>query len=106
MIVPRVKNLKTTFPDRIMALSLADGTTLTITKPDDFHHHFRDGDRSKSVLSHTTERFGRCIAMVSEVVVLINWTASIVMYMLICFIYTAIHALVFRILLIDSNLWD
>lgn len=40
-----------------------EGTTLTISFPDDFHHHFRDGDKTRSVLSQATERFRRCIAM-------------------------------------------
>ena len=46
-----------------MTNSVVEGTTLTITMPDDFHHHFRDGAKTKSVLAHTTERFSRCIAM-------------------------------------------
>lgn len=41
----------------------AEGTTLTIIKPDDFHHHFRDGTKTKSVLEHATKRFARGIAM-------------------------------------------
>lgn len=41
----------------------AEGTTLTIPIPDDFHHHFRDGSRTKTVLEHAVRRFGRCIAM-------------------------------------------
>jgi len=44
-------------------VSAADGTTLTIPIPDDFHHHFRDGLRTQSVLKHAVQRFGRCIAM-------------------------------------------
>jgi dihydroorotase len=46
-----------------MTNSVVEGTTLTITMPDDFHHHFRDGAKTKSVLAHATERFSRCIAM-------------------------------------------
>eukprot|EP00551_Chaetoceros_affinis_P012984 CAMPEP_0203675254 /NCGR_PEP_ID=MMETSP0090-20130426/19671_1 /ASSEMBLY_ACC=CAM_ASM_001088 /TAXON_ID=426623 /ORGANISM="Chaetoceros affinis, Strain CCMP159" /LENGTH=364 /DNA_ID=CAMNT_0050541395 /DNA_START=346 /DNA_END=1440 /DNA_ORIENTATION=- len=42
---------------------VCEGTTITITKPDDFHHHFRDGTKPKSILKHATKRFGRCIAM-------------------------------------------
>ena len=41
----------------------AQGTRITIRKPDDFHHHFRDGDRTASVVAHASERFGRCLAM-------------------------------------------
>ncbi len=44
-------------------LEVPEGTTLEITFPDDFHHHFRDGDKTKRVLAHATERFRRCIAM-------------------------------------------
>lgn len=40
-----------------------EGKTLKITFPDDFHHHFRDESRIKTVLSHASRRFGRCIAM-------------------------------------------
>ena len=37
--------------------------TLTITRPDDWHIHFRDGDAMRSVLSDTARVFGRAIAM-------------------------------------------
>ncbi len=46
-----------------MSNSVPEGTSITITMPDDFHHHFRDGAKTKNVLSHAVERFGRCIAM-------------------------------------------
>jgi len=36
---------------------------LTIIKPDDFHHHFRDGDALKSVVPLVASRFRRAIAM-------------------------------------------
>lgn len=39
------------------------GTKLTITLPDDFHHHFRDGPATANVLAHITRQFGRAIAM-------------------------------------------
>lgn len=42
---------------------VADGTRITLVKPDDFHHHFRDGAKVPDVLSHASERFARCIAM-------------------------------------------
>ena len=45
------------------SLAAPDGTTITIIKPDDFHHHFRDGSKTKSVLKHAVKRFTRCIAM-------------------------------------------
>jgi dihydroorotase len=44
-------------------MSAPEGTTITITLPDDFHHHFRDGSKTKSILAHVTKRFGRCIVM-------------------------------------------
>ena len=44
-------------------MSVAEGTKITLTLPDDFHHHFRDGDKVEIVLQHATKRFGRCIAM-------------------------------------------
>ena len=44
-------------------MSVAEGTKITLTLPDDFHHHFRDGDKVGIVLQHATKRFGRCIAM-------------------------------------------
>jgi dihydroorotase len=36
---------------------------LTITRPDDWHLHLRDGAALGAVLSHTAERFGRAIVM-------------------------------------------
>jgi len=38
-------------------------TEITILVPDDFHHHFRDGIKTKHVVHHTNQRFKRCIAM-------------------------------------------
>ena len=43
--------------------SVPEGTKITITLPDDFHHHFRDGSATANVLEHATKQFGRCIAM-------------------------------------------
>ena len=37
--------------------------TLTITRPDDWHLHLRDGDALKSVLPHTAAQFARAIVM-------------------------------------------
>jgi dihydroorotase len=42
---------------------LPEGTTISITLPDDFHHHFRDGPKTASVLKHAVQRFGRAIVM-------------------------------------------
>eukprot|EP00581_Thalassiosira_minuscula_P007453 CAMPEP_0183710242 /NCGR_PEP_ID=MMETSP0737-20130205/6021_1 /TAXON_ID=385413 /ORGANISM="Thalassiosira miniscula, Strain CCMP1093" /LENGTH=359 /DNA_ID=CAMNT_0025938471 /DNA_START=37 /DNA_END=1116 /DNA_ORIENTATION=+ len=42
---------------------IPEGTRLTITLPDDFHHHFRDGSATSNVLAHITRQFGRAIAM-------------------------------------------
>ncbi|MEG3618869.1 dihydroorotase [Magnetovibrio sp. PR-2] len=37
--------------------------TLTITRPDDWHVHVRDGDMMKAVLPYTAAQFGRAIIM-------------------------------------------
>jgi dihydroorotase len=37
--------------------------TITITRPDDWHLHLRDGDHLRAVLRDTVERFGRAIVM-------------------------------------------
>lgn len=37
--------------------------TLTLTRPDDWHLHLRDGDAMKSVLPHTARQFARAIVM-------------------------------------------
>ena len=37
--------------------------TLTITQPDDWHLHVRDGNTLATVVPHTAERFGRAIIM-------------------------------------------
>ena len=36
---------------------------LTITKPDDWHLHLRDGDAMRAVLPHTVQRFARAVVM-------------------------------------------
>jgi dihydroorotase len=36
---------------------------LTITRPDDWHLHLRDGDALKAVLPHTVRQFARAIVM-------------------------------------------
>ena len=38
-------------------------TTLTLTRPDDWHLHLRDGDTLRAVLPDTARRFGRAIVM-------------------------------------------
>ena len=38
-------------------------TTITITRPDDWHLHLRDGDALRAVLPDTARRFGRAIIM-------------------------------------------
>ena len=37
--------------------------SLTITRPDDWHLHLRDGDAMRSVLPDTARRFARAIVM-------------------------------------------
>jgi len=50
-----------------MTTYASDGSTISstiqISMPDDFHHHLRDGIRTKSILSHVTKRFGRALIM-------------------------------------------
>jgi len=43
--------------------SAASGTSLTITRPDDWHLHVRDGDALATVVPHTAAQFGRAIIM-------------------------------------------
>ena len=38
-------------------------TTLTLTRPDDWHLHVRDGDALNTVVPHTAAQFGRAIIM-------------------------------------------
>ena len=38
-------------------------TTLTLTRPDDWHLHLRDGDAMRDVLAHTARVFARAIVM-------------------------------------------
>lgn len=38
-------------------------TQITITQPDDWHLHVRDGDKMASVIGHTARQFGRAIIM-------------------------------------------
>jgi dihydroorotase len=42
---------------------LLDMKQITLTRPDDWHLHLRDGPAMASILGHTTERFGRAIVM-------------------------------------------
>jgi dihydroorotase len=42
---------------------VAPGTRITIVKPDDFHHHFRDGSVIATVAEHASRRFARCLVM-------------------------------------------
>lgn len=41
----------------------ASSQTLTITRPDDWHLHVRDGDALNTVVPHTAAQFGRAIIM-------------------------------------------
>src|SRR5574344_943301 len=38
-------------------------TTLTITRPDDWHLHVRDGDAMRCVVPHSARQMGRAIIM-------------------------------------------
>jgi dihydroorotase len=38
-------------------------TSITLTRPDDFHLHLRDGETFKTVLAHTAAEFGRAVIM-------------------------------------------
>ena len=42
---------------------IPSGTRITLPLPDDFHHHFRDGEACADVLGHASARFGRAIVM-------------------------------------------
>ncbi|MDQ7015773.1 MAG: dihydroorotase [Gammaproteobacteria bacterium] len=37
--------------------------TLTLTRPDDWHLHLRDGEAMQAVVGHSAERFGRAVIM-------------------------------------------
>ncbi|MFP8832892.1 dihydroorotase [Hydrogenophaga sp. XSHU_21] len=41
----------------------AQPTSLTLTRPDDWHLHVRDGDALRTVVPHTAAQFGRAIIM-------------------------------------------
>lgn len=45
---------------------------ITIRLPDDFHHHVRDGAKTRAVLEHASKRFGRCIIMPNTVPPIVN----------------------------------
>jgi dihydroorotase len=42
---------------------MASVTTLTLTRPDDWHLHVRDGNALRTVVPHTAAQFGRAIIM-------------------------------------------
>ncbi len=42
---------------------MTEATTITITRPDDWHLHVRDGEALKIVVPHTAAQFGRAIIM-------------------------------------------
>ena len=43
--------------------STLPASTLTITRPDDWHLHVRDGEALQTVVPHTAAQFGRAIIM-------------------------------------------
>jgi dihydroorotase len=44
-------------------MTSATPQTLTLTRPDDWHLHVRDGDALNTVVPHTAVQFGRAIIM-------------------------------------------
>ena len=42
---------------------MTTATTLTMTRPDDWHLHVRDGAALRTVVPHTAAQFGRAIIM-------------------------------------------
>ncbi len=42
---------------------MTDSTQITITRPDDWHLHVREGEALKSVVPDTAKQFGRAIIM-------------------------------------------
>jgi dihydroorotase len=42
---------------------MSDGSTLTLTRPDDWHLHVRDGLAMRAVVPHSARQFGRAIIM-------------------------------------------
>jgi dihydroorotase len=44
-------------------MSAQNSPTLTLTRPDDWHLHVRDGDALRTVVPHTAAQFGRAIIM-------------------------------------------
>ncbi|MEY8877962.1 MAG: dihydroorotase, partial [Leptothrix sp. (in: b-proteobacteria)] len=46
-----------------MNAPLTSPTTLTLTRPDDWHLHVRDGAAMAAVVPHTARQFGRAIIM-------------------------------------------
>ncbi len=49
--------------DGTMRSMTATTDTLTITRPDDWHLHVRDGEPLRTVVPHTAAQFGRAIIM-------------------------------------------
>lgn len=45
------------------AAAAAQTNSITITTPDDWHLHVRDGDNMRSVVPHSAAHFGRAIIM-------------------------------------------
>ena len=56
MATTQAAAVHTTYP-------IPSGTRITLPLPDDFHHHFRDGEACADVLGHASARFGRAIVM-------------------------------------------
>lgn len=59
----RRRALTTTSASASAAAATPVGTKLTITRPDDWHLHVRDGATLSAVVPHTARVFGRAIIM-------------------------------------------
>lgn len=61
-----INNLSTPDTDPLTAKSDPRGEAIreiTIPRPDDWHHHLRDGDSLKTTVAHAAENFNRAICM-------------------------------------------
>lgn len=50
-------------PHATLSTNAPSSSTLTITRPDDWHLHVRDGEAMRSVVPHTARHYGRAVIM-------------------------------------------